>query len=69
MANLLSFVGPHGAPVNLELPQCFSPEQAAAIVMGTPPGAWCYLPAMVDGEEVRVHVRPDSFGMFFTHEK
>lgn len=69
MAKFLSFVGPHGAPVNLELPQDVSLEHVANLVMGTPPGGWCYLAAIVEGQEVKVHIRPDSFGMFFVHEK
>lgn len=69
MAKLLSFVGPHGAPVNLELPQDASPDRIADLVMGTPPGGWCYVTAVIEGQEMRVHVRPDSFGMFFIHEK
>lgn len=69
MAKLLSLVGPTGAPVNLELPQDVSVEGITKLISGTPPGGWCYLTAMIEGQEMRVHVRPDSFGMFFIHEK
>lgn len=69
MALFLSLVGSGAAPVNLELPQDASPERITDLIMGTPPGGWCYLTGVVEGQELRVHVRPDSFGMFFIHEK
>ena len=69
MTKLLSFVGPHGAPVNLELPEDAPVDHVVKLVTGTPPGGGWYLTVLVDGKETRVHVRPDTFGMFFIHEK
>lgn len=69
MAKLLSLVGTNAAPVNLELPPDASLEGITKLITGTPPGGWCYLTAIVEGQEIRVHVRPDSFGAFFIHER
>jgi len=64
----LSLIGSAGAPVNLELPNDALPGRITDLIMGTPAGAWCFLPGMIEGQEVRVYVRPDSFRMFFIHE-
>ena len=67
MAWFLTLVAASGTPVNIEIPSSHAPDQVEEQLACTPDGQWAVIYGVVDGAIVRMRIRPERYGAFFTH--